>query len=89
MELDKHHRQEIRSLSKEQLDADAQLARLLSTTTRDERVAKGVMLFFNQKVAIYNKENAERFAEEQKAKAAESQEVKPKTWKDYLMFVPE
>lgn len=81
MQLQDKHRKSVASLSPEQLDALAQVARLLGTVLRDDKIAEGAMFFYEQLVNIYNKQ-----------KKAQEKKEEPKketlTWANLLKNLP-
>lgn len=83
-------RKAIRSLSADQLNALAQHARLLATVVRDDKMAEGCLLFFNELVKVHNKAKRERLAQQKKdiAEAKKKEKEKPQTWKESLVSGP-
>ena len=82
LQLNKAHRQALRSLQSDQLEALAMTARLLATTLRDETEAKGVLKFWDYVVSVHDKETLEKKREQEKVE----RENKPQsmTWDSLL-----
>lgn len=88
MQLNKQHRQLLRSLDSGQMEALAQLGRLLGTVVREDKVAEGCMLFWRELLTIHNKEKREKEAELKKQEEQAAAILKPKTWNDLLTDPP-
>ena len=87
---DKESRRAIRSFSFDQLDALAKHARLLGTVVRDDKMAEGCMLYFNELVKVHNAAKKERTQNEKKAaeKAKQSEKAAKRSWNDSLVAEP-
>jgi hypothetical protein len=90
VQLRKQDRLSIRSLLPSHLEALAQLGRLLGTVVRDEKVAEGAMLYWNELLKIHNKMQREKAEEGKKvaAKAKKQKDQHPLTWKEMLKNPP-
>ena len=89
IQLHSHHLAGLGSLQLSQLEALAQLTRMIATLTRSDEKAEGVVLLWSHIEQLHNKHNAKKKADREalKEKAMAETEPKAKSWKEMLIDV--
>lgn len=87
LQLHKRHLSALASLQPDQLEAIAQLGRLLATLIREEQKSEGVVFYWDQLAYLHQKHRNDREKQLKKieAKAKQESRAKPLTWNDAIL----